>query len=204
MDDARLRLCSLADSARESLAALSRMLGRNPAYLQQYVRRGSPRALPEEERRRLASFFGVDEAELGGAPAAPGPLRVPRLDVAASAGPGAFVDGEVEVGADAIDPELARRLGLRAGQAAIIRVRGDSMEPGLLDGDHIVVDTASRSPGARGGVFVVRIDGAVMVKRVRLRGGVAEASSDNPAASPLPPAPVEVIGRVVWQMRRPR
>lgn len=204
MDDVRLRLCALAEASGESLAALSRMLGRNAAYLQQYVRRGSPRALPEEERRRLAAFFGVDEGELGGAPAAPGPLRVPRLDVVASAGPGAFVDGEVEVGADVIDPLLARQLGLRAGQAAIIRVRGDSMEPGLFDGDHIVVDTADRSPPGRGGVFVVRIDGLVMVKRVSLRGGVIEAGSDNPLAPPVPDAPVEVIGRVVWQMRRPR
>jgi phage repressor protein C with HTH and peptisase S24 domain len=180
------------------------MIGRNDAYLQQFVRRGSPRILPEEERRRLAGFFGVDEAALGGVPAPPRPLRVPRLDVMASAGPGAFVDSEVEVGVDAIDPALARQLGLRAGQAAIIRVRGDSMEPGLYDGDHIVVDTADRVPRVRGGVFVVRIDGTVMVKRVVARRGSLEASSDNPLAPPVSQAPVEVIGRVVWQMRRPR
>jgi phage repressor protein C with HTH and peptisase S24 domain len=180
------------------------MVGRNDASLQQFVRRGSPRALPEEERRRLAGFFGGDEAVLGGAPAPPSPCRVPRLDVAASAGPGAFVDNEVAIGVDAIDPALARELGLRAGQAAIIRVRGDSMEPGLYDGDHIVVDTSDRSPRGRGGLFVVRIEGTVMVKRVVARRGVVEASSDNPLASPLPDAPVDIIGRVVWQMRRPR
>jgi len=30
-----------------SLASLSARIGRNPAYLQQYVARGSPRRLPE-------------------------------------------------------------------------------------------------------------------------------------------------------------
>ena len=45
----------LAQARGTSLAALSRMLGRNLAYLQQYVRRGTPRALPERDRRLLAA-----------------------------------------------------------------------------------------------------------------------------------------------------
>ena len=202
MDNARTRLLELADEEQVSLAALSRMLGRNAAYLQQFVRRGSPRALPEEERRRLAAYFGVGEVELGGTARSPVGLRVPRLDVAASAGPGALVDDEVTLGADVIDPALVRRLGLK-GEAAIIRVRGESMEPGLIDGDQIVVDTGDRTPGARGGVFVIRIDGAVMVKRVSLSGRTLVAVSDNPAAA-APEGRIEVIGRVVWMMRAPR
>ena len=48
-----------------SLSALSRMLGRTVAYLQQFVGRGSPRRLPERERRLLADFLGLDERVLG-------------------------------------------------------------------------------------------------------------------------------------------
>ncbi|SFP33587.1 S24 family peptidase [Sphingomonas rubra] len=203
MDQVGTRLTELAATRGVSLAALSAMIGRNAAYLQQFVTRGTPRALAEGDRRTLAAFFEVDEEVLGGPPAPPAAIRVPRLDVAASAGPGALVDAEVELGADMLDPGLARRLGLKAGAVAIIRVRGDSMEPGLMDGDHILVDTARRSPGAAGGVFVVRIDGALMVKRVRRSGGTLVARSDNPAASPVPNAPVEVVGRVVWAMRAP-
>ena len=201
--DPRGRLTALAAARGDSLAALSAMLGRNAAYLQQFVARGSPRRLADDDRRRLADYFGVDEVELG---AAPGwrPFMLPRLAIAASAGPGAFVDGEIAIGAAAIDPALATRLGLREGQAAIVRVRGDSMEPGLVDGDLIVVDRARRLLDARGAVFVVRIDDAVMVKRVsRARAGLAVVS-DNPAAPPVPDGPVEVIGRVVWLMREPR
>ena len=58
-------LASLAREQGSSLAALSRMIGRNSSYLQQYITKGSPRKLEEEDRRTLAQFFGVDEAALG-------------------------------------------------------------------------------------------------------------------------------------------
>ena len=63
--DPRERLTSLASETGNSLAALSRMIGRNSSYLQQYITKGSPRKLEEEDRRRLAEFFGVTESELG-------------------------------------------------------------------------------------------------------------------------------------------
>ena len=83
----------------------------------------------------------------------------------------------------------------------MIRVAGDSMAPGLVDGDRLLIDEASRTPDARGGVYVVRIDGVLLVKRVRREGRRLLASSDNPDALPVPAGPVEVIGRAVWQMR---
>lgn len=200
--DPRVELTALAERGGVSLAALSAMIGRNAAYLQQFVKRGTPRALADRDRQALAAFFGVAEQRLGGPSSVGGPVRVPRLDIGVSAGPGALVDGEVMLGADAFDPALLRRLGLGRGAGAILRVRGDSMEPGLIDGDQILIDTADRR--ARAGVFVIRIDGATMVKRLAVRGGVVTASSDNPAAPPVPEGDIAVLGRVVWQMRVPR
>lgn len=49
----------------ETLESLSRLIGRNRAYLQQFIRRGTPRRLPEEERLRLAMVLNIDERELG-------------------------------------------------------------------------------------------------------------------------------------------
>jgi len=198
----RAVLQELAAKAGVSLAALSRMLGRNDAYLQQFVQRGTPRVLAEGDRRQLAEFFGVPETRLG-ASAAAGPMLVRRLAVAASAGPGATVDDEVMIGVEAIDRQLARRLGLSEGAASVIRVRGDSMAPGLMDGDHLVVDQNDTRPTARGGLYVIRIGDALMVKRVRAGSGGLVATSDNPAAPPVPTGPIAVIGRVVWQMRLP-
>ena len=203
-DDPRMILASLARAGGHSLAALSAMLGRNPAYLQQFVHRGTPRRLSERDRRLLADMLGIDEVLLGGPGPAPTLVAIPRLALAASAGPGAFVDSELVVGSDSITPALARHLKLGPTTAASIRVRGDSMEPGLCDGDTIFVDLSDRSPGTRAAIYVVRIDDSVMVKRVARLGNRLVATSDNPAAGPVPRGPVTVIGRVVWQMRAPR
>ena len=50
---------------------------------------------------------------------------------------------------------------------------------------------------------MIRIEGALMVKRVARLGNRLIASSDNPAAELVPEGPIEVIGRVVWRMGRP-
>lgn len=63
--DVRSRLLELSAQRGVSLAALSDLIGRNASYLQQFVRKGSPRKLEEGDRRILARFLGVDEVELG-------------------------------------------------------------------------------------------------------------------------------------------
>lgn len=68
---ARAELARLIEERREDYAGLSRLLGRNPAYIQQFIKRGVPRKLAEEDREKLARYFGVDEALLGGPGKAP-------------------------------------------------------------------------------------------------------------------------------------
>lgn len=63
--DARARVLQLAEERKVSLASLSRLVGKNASYLQQFATRGSPKRLGEDERLMLAKFFGVDERELG-------------------------------------------------------------------------------------------------------------------------------------------
>ena len=65
MQAPRVRLPELAREQGRSLASLSTMIGRNAAYLNQFVNRGTPRRLPEDERRHLAIVLNVDERELG-------------------------------------------------------------------------------------------------------------------------------------------
>lgn len=201
--DPRSRLQALAAARGDSLAALSRMLGRNGNYLQQWIARGSPRSLAERDRGALADYFGVAEAALGG-PAAREGWRAPRLDVRASAGPGAVNEDEQAIGAASVPPELARSLGLKQGKASIIRVQGNSMAPGLVDGDELLIDATRRSPDARGGVFVLRLDGVLLVKRVAKVAGQLVVTSDNPDAPPVGAGEPEMVGQVVWQMRRVR
>lgn len=202
MVDARETLRTAAARAGTSLVRLSRMLGRNDAYLQQFVGRGSPRVLPERERRILADYLGIGEAALGG-PADAVPVR--RLDVAASAGPGALASDDRLAGVERMPATMLRRLAVDPTALSMIVARGDSMLPTIADGDDILVDTADRRVRSRPGVFVLRIDGTLLVKRLHLAGGQVVVESDNPAASaiaPIPAAEADVVGRVVWLGRR--
>ncbi len=184
------------------------MIGRNATYLQQFVRKGSPRKLEEDDRRTLSRFLGVDEVELGG----PGEksLRpssewsdVPRLALGASAGPGRVVGDERPFGAFRFSTRWLRGQGFDPAALSAIAVTGDSMEPTLRDGDEILVDRTPRP--LRDGIHVVRVDDALLVKRIDAgRAGMVTLLSDNPAYRPieLEPAALAVIGRVVWKAGR--
>jgi len=64
-DSVRQRLVTLVDANPEyNLQSLSLALGRNHAYLHQYVVTGSPRELRERDRRMLAKLLDCDEAML--------------------------------------------------------------------------------------------------------------------------------------------
>src|ERR1700749_812650 len=65
MDAARkLLVDTLARRPDLDLKNLSLTIGRNHAYLQQYLMRGSPRELPEAARHGLAALLGVSPDDL--------------------------------------------------------------------------------------------------------------------------------------------
>ena len=113
-ENPREALVRLAEARGVSLAGLSAMLGRNAAYLQQYVSRGSPRRLAEDDRRALAAFLGVEEALLGGPEtrAASASVSVPWLAVEAAAGDGADAGDERVLRAVPFAPETLAASGL--------------------------------------------------------------------------------------------
>jgi phage repressor protein C with HTH and peptisase S24 domain len=210
--DARTALQRLIEERGEDYAGLSRLLGRNPAYVQQYIKRGSPRRLSEEDRRRLARYFGVNETLLGAPPVEDrgqsGLTPVPRLDVGAAAGAGAIGGSERRRGHIAFDDAWLRRVARGApDQLSIIRVAGDSMVPTLSDGDDILVDRGDAADRLRDGIYVLRIDDALAVKRLALNPAARMVSvrSDNPAYPAWPDCPLDsiaIVGRVVWIGRR--
>jgi phage repressor protein C with HTH and peptisase S24 domain len=212
LPDPRSVLERLCAERGEDFAGLSRMLGRNPAYIQQFVRRGVPKRLKEEERRKLARYFAVPEALLGGPPqderSSNGLVSVNRHPVTVSAGPGSVVTAEVGKPYFAFDEHWLK--GLTASQPSklsIVRVEGDSMAPTLNAGDEILVDLGDGSERLRDGIYVLRIDDAVVVKRLAMNptGRRFTVQSDNPAYPDWPDCSLDqinVIGRVIWAGRR--
>jgi len=201
MVDVRSTLAGLADEAGTSLAWLSRALGRNDAYLQQFVKRGTPRRLNEEDRRWLAAYFNVDERALGGTAGGDATMvAVRRIDAEAHAGAGGLVEDDRNGGEERIDPRVVARLGVSPATLTMITAHGDSMEPLIHDGDALFVDMADRRLSSRPGIFVIRLDDALLVKRVARIGLEVQVVSDNPdtpAIAPVPADRVAVIGRVV-------
>jgi phage repressor protein C with HTH and peptisase S24 domain len=212
VNDPRLVLERLCAERGEDFAGLSRMLGRNAAYIQQFVRRGVPKRLKEEERRKLARYFSIPETLLGGPPeseeAQGGLVSVKRHPVSVSAGPGALVTEELGKPYFAFDERWLKALTPSPpGQLSIVRVEGDSMAPTLNAGDDILVDLGDSAERLRDGIYVLRIDDAVVVKRLALNptGRRVTVQSDNPAYPDWPDCnlgDINPIGRVIWSGRR--
>ncbi len=208
--DARGALERLIEERGEDYSALSRLIGRNAAYVQQYIKRGTPRRLAEEDRRILARYFGVSEQVLGGSAEAPAADRVavPRLDVVASAGPGAVPGEERAQSHVGFDRKWLRRLGAGDGsQVSMIRVVGDSMAPALVDGDEILVDRSDAASRLRDGIYVLRRDDSLMVKRLSpdpsaRRVAIVSDNANYPSWPGCDLSSIDIVGRVVWCGRK--
>jgi hypothetical protein len=211
LNDPRVVLERLCTERGEDFAGLSRMLGRNPAYIQQFVRRGVPKRLGEAERRKLARYFSIPESLLGG-PADMEPvgglIPVKRSPVRASAGPGAIPYEQASKPYFAFDENWLKSLTASpASRLSIIRVEGDSMAPTLNAGDDILVDPGDCAERVRDGIYVLRADEALVVKRLALHpaGRRVTVQSDNPAYPDWPDFGLEnvhCIGRVIWAGRK--
>lgn len=211
LNDPRVVLERLCAERGEDFAGLSRMLGRNPAYIQQFVRRGVPKRLGEAERRKLARYFSISETLLGG-PADDEPVGglvpVKRSPVRASAGPGAIPYDQAGKAYFAFDENWLKGLTASpSGRLSIIRVEGDSMAPTLNAGDDILVDLGDCDERLRDGIYVLRADEALVVKRLALHpaGRRVTVQSDNPAYPDWPDCgldSIKPIGRVIWSGRR--
>lgn len=180
MDKVRKILVDTVTERGANLAELSRAVGRNHAYLQQFVKRGVPAELPEKIRLKLALLLEVDERV----------LRTPdseldSMDVAAMSGVGGNRAGRVVpivgyIGAGAQvfpldDHEKGAGLDyvevpfpVRPGTVCAI-VRGDSQLPMFEDGDLIGFVQRGEDPtNLIGKRCVVKLtDGRILIKRLR-------------------------------------
>jgi phage repressor protein C with HTH and peptisase S24 domain len=81
------------------------------------------------------------------------------------------------------------------------------MHPTLGEGDEILVDRGDAAERLRDGIYVLRFDEALLVKRLALNPNNRHISirSDNaayPSWEDCDPSNIVVIGRVIWAGRR--
>lgn len=127
---------------------------------------------------------------------------VPRLKVQVSAGHGAVVEGEEHLDRLAFRRKWLKREGFKESDLVAVVVKGDSMQPTLADGDTVLVNI--RETSVTDGIYVIRIDADVFVKRLQHRfGGAVGVISDNKdypdqELSGQQLEELTIIGRVVW------
>lgn len=127
---------------------------------------------------------------------------IPAYQVFASAGHGANITDEPLAEPMAFRTDWLRREGFDPAKMAVIRAKGDSMEPTINDGDVILV-RLKNGEAPRDGLYVLRLDGGLFVKRLQFDLGGVRIISDNPLyksrdLSKTELAELDLVGRVVW------
>ena len=209
-----------AASPRISLKQLSRAIGRNDAYMQQFLHRRTPRHLPENARHRLAACLGLDQRQLvdsalfipvtGQSPASESSREVPFLDVAASAGGGSFIDHPPDGAGRYISfpRQWLQQIGGHTPESLrLISISGDSMAPKLEHDDLVLVDCSQTKPSPPG-IFILDDGIGLVAKQIEIIPSSTpvclQVSSENPSYHSYQRTidEVTIIGRVIWFGRR--
>ena len=222
----RRRLLRLMAESRTNLRTASLAIERNASYLHQFIHRGTPRVLAEDDREALAEHLGCNpdllrherSARRRGrpkpAPVAPhvaprGYSAVPEIDVRASAGPGAWNEELDQTKETWLfpDPLIRHEFRARPEDLRMITVDGDSMDPLLSSGDQILIDVSRQVP-VPPGIFVIWDGMGLVAKRIE---HVPHSDPPKVVLKSLNPdydsyeraaEEVRVVGRAVWVSRR--
>ncbi|TPE63972.1 S24 family peptidase [Sandaracinobacter neustonicus] len=199
---AREQLDTLIRNSGQGYAEISRLIGRNPAYIQQFIKRGVPRRLGEDERRLLARHFGVSEALLGG----PADAQTLQPDSVSHRLMEISYLGEPTGPRLRFDSSLIERLPpARRIRLAAHLVEGDSMAPTLLSGDTLLIDRTDCSQ-PRDGLYLIESDSLPTAHRLSVHPVTRRVAilSDNSAYPSFPdcdPEGIRIVGRIVWLSR---
>lgn len=184
-------LLSGKSQGTKHLVAIARALDVTPDWLQTGR---DTNVLPAKHRPAAASIIEIEGETYA---------RLPMYDIRAQAGRGSLAYDGDPIGWRVFDLNWIKTVS-RASieQLKVVEVSGDSMEPTLFKGDHVLIDLGNRAI-AQHGLFVLRLDDSLMVKRVQKLFATATVRiiSDNPkyAAEEISEeGRLEVIGRVVW------
>lgn len=200
---------------------LSSALGKNHAYVQQYIKRGIPSELREKDLRKLAELLDLEDELLAVSHSTPttetASGNIDEIDITAGLGGGGIsIIENTTANGITFHKEVVRdhwrlpewmlgRMGVKAPHVAAFPSRGDSMTPTIEDGDVVFVDTRHRVPSPPGIYALADEFGGVVVKRLEVTSRPGEEmitvqiSSDNPRhmTRVLNLDEIQIIGRYI-------
>lgn len=194
-DEIRAMIKSLLDERGISMASASIAIGKNSAYLQQYIVKGSPVRLPEEQRKRLSIILDIPEQDLTDRPIIKIPMpsafeginmvanslgglfapktdandkvSINMYDVTACCGTGIEALAENVIGTWSMTmPEFKKISSTIPENVKLIKVKGDSMLPTLKEDDWVFVDV-SQKEFTIDGIYLIRLTSGLAVKRIQ-------------------------------------
>lgn len=197
--DPRRALDELIKERGESYSSVSRLLSRNPAYIQQFIKRGSPARLDDSDIAQLSVHFGVAGAIFGGdeVPESAGlsMIAIPVL--------GATDSEETSARVRLVDEAWLRSLSHKPTGVSIVMVEGDAMYPTLRNGDEVLIQRYLANENPRDGLYVIRADTGLLVRRIALeparnRIAVLTDNPNYPNWDGLMRNAIQIVGRVIW------
>ena len=125
-----------------SLKTLSLAVGKNPAYIHQFIYRGSPRHLPEDVRHKLADHLGISEFNLRDGITTPPAANtlIPYLDHPSQA---EYLDGPWLVPQSFLERSLPKS---STHEIRLAVVGDNTADFGIASGDMIMLNMQDRSP----------------------------------------------------------
>ncbi|WP_226562180.1 S24 family peptidase [Salipiger thiooxidans] len=235
-EELREEVKALRERAGLSVRAAANLLGMSPSGYAHYEQRIKEPYLPMKIAMAIAEAYepvGISReevlalaqpgpsAKLGAYPIAESDARgieaekrgpecsalVPIYEIHASGGGDTSNHSEPEAHGLALPPTYLQKLSSSSPEnLAIISMKGESMEPTLLDDDIVLLDTTATNL-SYDGLFVLRFDDALHVKRVGRapKKGHVNIISDNKDLYPpmmMPVDEIEAIGKVLWYGRK--
>ena len=194
-------LDQVAKRGREiSLKTLSLAVGKNPAYIHQFIFRGSPRHLPEDVRHKLADHLGISEYALRPYSHAPRSSNA-LISYIDHPSQHEYLDGPWFVPQSFLERSLCPGSMATAGQDIRLAVVGDcTADFGIAAGDMIMLNTRDRCP-LTAGYFALDAGDHIRVRhleQISPNDRQVMVSGNGPQAYPRLDAQDDILGRVVF------
>jgi hypothetical protein len=198
----RQRIRTLINTRKgENYSTISALLGRNASYMHQYITRGSPKCLREEDRRQIARYFGIAASHLF----LTDPDNSPPL-VAQTRNESNIVMIDIWPAGKSEDALPFRLDWLKnsftSSRLIAVKVESDAMEPSLKSGSIALVDCSYRT-AQHDGIYIILSGGKAMARRLSLNPltGQAIIGTDNSLYANQTDCDLKslsILGRVVW------
>ncbi len=194
----REALDGLISERGETYASISRLLGRNSAYIQQFIKRGSPARLDQSDIALLALHFDVPVEMLGGKE---GPTVVQRSIIKVPLLNGTGNDSRSQW--RLVDAAWLGRLCDQPASVAILPIVGEAMEPTLCNGDEVMISRVRTQESVREGLYAIRGSSEIFVRRIAIdptknRLTVLTDHPAYPSWQGIQRKGVDIVGRVIW------